>query len=105
MFEGLLLIAYLTACFLLSALTVRARPHGRLGYTLRRKVWLFPALPLLWTHASMRQIARALARLGRGFRRMVSRLFETISGHRTYVRLRGYPYCDTSPRDDLEPAE
>ena len=83
MYQSALLIAYLAACFLLSALTVRASPRGRVGVALRRRLWLFPFLPLLWALAAGRTLARAAVR---GLE-ATKRVFERLSGHRTYRRL------------------
>lgn len=101
MTETGLVIAYLAVSFALAALTVRARPHSRLGRAIRRRYWLFPAVPALWALA----LAFGIVSLARGGRKRLKRLFEGVSGHRTYVPLNQYNYYRGETERPLEPAE
>ena len=96
-----LVIAYLAVSFVLTALTVRAGPHSRIGRAIRRRYWLFPAVPVLWILA----LVFGAGSLARTIRKQFKRLFEGVSGHRTYVPLNQYNYYRGETERPLEPAE
>ena len=96
-----LVIAYLAVSFLLAALTVRAAPHSRLGHAIRRRYWLFPAVPLLWIVA----LVFGNRTFARGHSKRLKRAFAGGSGHRTYVPLDPYNYYRGLQKRSLEPAE
>jgi hypothetical protein len=81
-------LAYLVIAFAGSAMLVRYAPRHVFARQLRRRLWLFPAAPLLSILAGL---GFALAPVRRVRRWLVS-LFEALSGRRQRVRYRFTPY-------------
>lgn len=78
-------MAYLTLAFAGSAMLVRFVPQHALSRALRRRLWLFPAAPLLFALAILfSAVGLLLAGL--------TRLFETLSGRKQHVRRHYPPY-------------
>lgn len=86
-------LGYLVLAFAGSALLVRRAPDRAAARILRRRLALFPLLPVLLAGAGMIGVLGLLARAPRPF----VRLFEALSGRRQYVRYRIDPYGYEAP--------